>query len=167
MDIITIIQLISAVFIPLQLFFVYKQVKIAQNQMNENRELSKTDATLKIIGEYSNLISELDNNLIEKMKLLSLKSNDFSTNEINALLSDISNRKQLFILCDYFERLSLGIISECLDEEMVYAQMAPTLITNFDNLNAYIFIRRNEAKSNICGNFEYLANKWKKRQLNQ
>lgn len=165
MDIITIIQLISAIFIPLQLFFVYKQVKIAQNQMDENRKLSKIDATLNIIGEYSNLISKVDNILIDKIKLLSLKSNDFSTNEFNALLEDVSNRKQLFLICDYFERLSLGINSGCLDEDMIYAQLGPTLITNFDNLNAYIFIRRNEAKWNVCGNFESLANKWKKRQL--
>lgn len=167
MDIITIIQLISAIFIPLQLLFVYKQIKIAQNQINENRKLSKIDATLNIIGEYSNIISKLDNTLIDKIKLLSLKSNDFSTNEINAILNDISNRKQLFILCDYFEKVSLGINSECLDEDMLYAQLGPTLITNFDNLNAYICIRRNEAKHNICGNFEYVANKWKKRRLNQ
>lgn len=162
MDIITIIEVISLIFVPIQIFLIYKQIKIAQNQMNENRKLSKINATLKILEEYSSLIMKLDNILLDKIKLLSLESYDFNTNEMNILLKNVSNRKQLFMVCDYFERLSLGINSKCLDEDIIYAHMGPTLITNFYNLNAYIFIRRNETKRDICGNFEYLVKKWKK-----
>ena len=108
MDIITIIEVISLIFVPIQIFLIYKQIKIAQNQMNENRKLSKINATLKILEEYSSLIMKLDNILLDKIKLLSLESYDFNTNEMNILLKNVSNRKQLFMVCDYFERLSLN-----------------------------------------------------------
>lgn len=158
-----IVQIVSTALVAFQVYLLYKQMKITSKQLENSNKWNRIQATVSIISRYNGIINQIDDSLLDKIKLLSLQQQDLPVNEIDQLLGKASNRKQLFLLCDFFEELALGIKFEYLNEDMVYEQLYTPVVRNYDNLYGYIHIRRIETKMNICGNFEWLAKRWKKK----
>ena len=157
----TIIQIVSVFLVVLQVYLLNKQIRIASKQLKDNNEWNRIQASISIINRYNGIINQVDNRLLDKTKLLSLQARDLQKSEINLLLQNTSNRKQLFLLCNYFEELALGVKFKYLNETIVMEQLYTPVVCNYENLNAYIQLRRIETKMNVCGNFEWLAERWK------
>lgn len=157
----TIAQIVSILLVVLQVYLLNKQIRVASKQLKDNNEWNKIQASISIINRYNGIINQIDTRLLEKIKLLSLQERDLQITEINLLLENTSNRKQLFLLCNYFEELALGIKFKYFNETIVMEQLYTPVVRNYENLNAYIHLRRIETKMNVCGNFEWLAKRWK------
>ena len=85
---------------------------------------------------------------------------EFSTSD-RTLTDDEINK-----LLQYYERLSVGILCDYFDEEIVRRIMNRTFIITYKNLRPYILMRRGETKSNICTHFERVAESWIDTPLN-
>lgn len=150
----SIIQVISTLLVAIQVCFLYKQLK-------EGNQWSKIQATLIMVNRYAVLVNEMDDKLLDEIKLISFQDKELSLDEIKCILDNISSRKQLFMLCDFFEEMAIGIKYHYLNEQVLFEQLYSSTIKNFDNLYGYIQLRRLETKMNVCGHFEWLVKRWK------
>lgn len=158
-----IVQIVSTLLIAVEVYFVYRQTKIVAQQLKDGNDWNRIQATISVIDKYAEVINQIDNSILEKIKLISLQPHDVSVKDMDSFMSDASNRKTLFLLCDFFEELAIGIKFGYLNEELAFEQLYTPVVYNFDNLHVYVQIRRAETKVNICGNFEWLATRWKKK----
>ena len=158
----SIIQIVSTILVAIEVFLVYRQTRLVAKQLKAGNEWNKVQATLSTVEKYGTLIGQIEDSVLDQIKLIALQPHDVSINEMTAFLADTTKRKQLFLLCDFFEELSIGVRLGYLNEEVAYQQLYTPVVHNYENLQVYIQVRRAETKVNVLSNYEWLAKRWRK-----
>ena len=83
------VQIISSLLVALRVYLLYKQLK-------ESNKWNKIQASIAMINRYNILINEIDDALLDEIKLLSFENKDFSLDETKRIFDNLSNGKQLF-----------------------------------------------------------------------
>lgn len=165
------IEIIKIVLTVISLLFAGVQIYYLTYNIKANKKWSAQDVTFKYCIEYNNLLSDININLKNKLNLI----REVELNEDNAFYIELfnpntseglKNREEIKKLIRYYERLSVGILCDYFDEEIVRRSMNRTLIVTYKNLRPYILMRRGETQSNICTHYERVAETWIKTPLN-
>lgn len=158
------LTVIALVFTAIQILFLTRQIKI-------NKKWNAQDASFKYCMSYGELLNGLSSDIKNCLNLIVIdelnESSEFYVNLFNIKTPEgIKNREEVNKILQYYERLSVGILNDYFDEEIVRRIMNRTVVTTYNNLRPYIMLRRGETKSNLNTHFERVAESWAKTPLN-
>lgn len=165
------IEIVKIILTVISLLFAGIQVYFLTYNIKENRKWNAQDAAFKFCLEYINLLNDINISLKKSLNLISeTELNEDSAYYVelfNPNTTDgIKNREEIKKIIRYYERLSVGILCDYFDEEIVRRSMNRTFIITYKNLRPYILMRRGETQSNICTHFERVAESWISTPLN-
>lgn len=165
------LEIFKIVLTVVSVLFAGTQVLFLTYNIKANKKWSSQDTAFKYCIEYNNLINDIDTNFKNLLNL----TNNMELNKETFLYSKyfdpkttegIKNREEANKLLRYYERLSVGILCDYFDEEIVRRTMNRTFVITYKNLRPYILMRRGETDSNICTHFERVAESWINTPLN-
>lgn len=166
-----IIELIKVALTVISVLFAGVQIYFVSSNMKSNREWNAKDMAFKYCMDYNNLIHTINKKVKKELNIISItelnKDSIFYAEFFDLNTEEgIKNRDEINKLLQYYERLSVGILCDYFDEEIVRRIMNRTFIITYKNLRPYILMRRGETKSNICTHFERVAESWIDTPLN-
>lgn len=159
----SILQLIIAIFALIvaawQLRYLAKQVSIGSQQISEMRRWNQMNATFNYIDEYRHLTSRISLDTRAKINMITLIPGDFNQKFFSEELTE-ENKNEVYLIIQYFERLSAGIMMNYYDEQIAKEILGKVVTVMYSNLMPYITMRRTQLNTRICQHFEYVAKKW-------
>ena len=158
------LTVIALVFTAIQIISLTRQVK-------SNKSWNARDAAFKYCREYSALLKNLTPSFKDGLNLVPLEelneSEEFYSSFFNANSRDgINNYEEANRLLQYFESLSIGILCDYFDEEIVRRTMNRTFTVTYKNLWPYILLRREDTGVEICTHFKRVAEAWIENPMN-
>lgn len=159
------IEVIKLFFTILSLLFAGTQIYFVASNIKSNMKWNAQDAAFKYCIDYSNILDKIDYDIKLKLNLITInelnQSSVFYADFFNINTSSgVKNRGEVDKLLQYYEKLSVGILCDYFDEEVVRRIMNRTFTITYKNLRPYILMKRGETQSNICTHFERVAESW-------
>lgn len=148
-----VLTIITVMFTAVQIVFLISEIK-------SNKKWNAQDAAFKYCIRYSDVIKNMDE----------FDLRDVSKNDIIKLFDENTkkgknNRKQITYILQYFERLSIGILCDYFDEEVVRRTLDYVFVNTYNKLEPYILLRRKETNKNIFSHYERVAKIWAEKPM--
>ncbi len=165
------IEIIKLFLTVISLLFTGTQIYFVASNIKSNMKWNAQNAAFNYCSGYSDLLDKIDESIKLELNLITInelnQSSVFYANlfDINTP-SGIKNRSEIDKLLQYYEKLSVGILCDYFDEEVVRRVMNRTFTITYKNLRPYILLRRGETQSNICTHFERVGESWINTPLN-
>lgn len=148
-----VLTIITVMFTAIQIIFLIAEIK-------SNKKWNAQDAAFKYCIRYSDVISNIsDFDLRNVSKKDIVKLFDINTK------SGKKNRRQVTYVLQYFERLSIGILCDYFDEEVVRRTLDYIFVNTYNQLEPYILLRRTETNRNIFSHYERVAKVWAEKPM--
>lgn len=165
------LEIVKIILTVISLLFAGVQVYFLTYNIKANKKWNAQDAAFKFCLEYIDLLNDISIPLKMSLNLISEvelnESSAYYVELFNPNTADgLKNREEIKKIIRYYERLSVGILCDYFDEEIVRRSMNRTFIITYKNLRPYILMRRGETQSNICTHFERVAETWMNTPLN-
>lgn len=155
-----ILDIIHIVLTTIALLFTAIQVLLLTRQVRENKKWSAQDAAFKYCSGHDEIFQILNG-------LVDWNADEFPYELFKNDTEDgKKNRAEVFRILQYFERLSVGILCDYFDEEIVRRNLNRTFVETYKKLRPFILMRRAETCSNVFSHFERVAETWIKIPLN-
>ena len=153
-----VIEIIKISLTVIALLFTCIQIMFLVSEIKSNKKWNSQNAAFHYCAQYSELFGRENS----KINNILTKFNGDNFNELFNIdtKQGRANRKEISTLLQYFEKLSIGILCDYFDEEVVRRNMNLTFIKTFVKLEPYIFMRRQEENTTICTHFERVAKIW-------
>lgn len=152
----------------LQLILIVVTIWIAISQMRRTSNWNRQNATVNYINNYDKLIESLSNDIIEKFKLSDYETVCIDTNDIEAIISNTEQQKDLSRVVHYYEVLCVGMRLGYYDKRIAHKLFYADLVGTYGNIEKYIKIRRRQMNNeNIGINFECIYHQWESKKLNE
>lgn len=148
-----ILTMITVLFTGIQLFLLVLEIK-------SNKKWNQQNAAVKYCIRYRKVIKEIDNFELKDM----CKKDIIEFFDINTKKGR-SRRKQITYILQYFERLSIGVLCDYFDEEIVRRTLDFIFVNTYNQLEPYIFLRRDETNKKVFSHFERVAKVWSEKSM--
>ncbi len=154
-----ILDLVGTVVTVIALLFTGIQVFLLVSEIKQNKKWNAQNAAFNYCMSYSELEANIDekciNSFLEKLaKATPDMPVDLKSKQSKKAVKDIT------IILQYFERLSVGLVCGYFDEEVVRRVMNRTFVETYKRYKPYIEYRREITSSRICSHFDRVANTW-------
>jgi hypothetical protein len=147
------IRIITAVIAVIALLFTAAQIRATKNWNRQN-------ATYNYCMEYRLMLKTIGDETKELFHLLDYQEAPPTKEAVRRYLDDTTQREDLFIVMEYFEKLCVGIKNKYFDEKVARSILEQALTITYANLRPYIEVRREETGQPICQHIETIGNKW-------
>lgn len=141
------------------LLFTGIQVFLLVSEMKQNKKWNAQNAAFDYCMGYSELVANIDEKCIKAFldKFTEAAPDmplDLKSGQSKKAIKDINTVLQ------YFERLSVGLVCNYFDEEVVRRIMNLTVIETYKKYEPYIKYRREITSNYICSHFDRVAHAW-------
>lgn len=141
------------------LLFTGIQVFLLVAEIRQNKKWNAQNAAFNYCMSYSELLLSIDEKCINVFldKLVKTPPDmplNLENNQSKKAVKDIT------IVLQYFERLSVGLVCNYFDEEVVRRVMNRTVVETYKKYEPYISYRCKITSSRICSHFDRVATAW-------
>ncbi len=154
-----ILDLVGTVVTVIALLFTGIQVLLLVSEIRQNKKWNTQNAAFNYCMSYSELEANIDEKCINSF----LENLAKATPDMPVDLKSKQSKKavkDITIILQYFERLSVGLVCGYFDEEVVRRVMNRTFVETYNRYRPYIEYRRKITSSKICSHFDRVANTW-------
>lgn len=139
----------------LKLFLTLIALIFTAYQILSNQKWNKKKVAFEYCTLYMNVIKNISEFNLDKMNREEINNYfDIKTKEGK------KRRQQVTYILQYFERLSIGILCDYFDEEVVRRTLNYVFIKTYKQLEPFILLRRYETGNKIFSFYERVATEW-------
>ncbi len=145
----------------LQLVLIVVTMGIAFSQVRSTSKWNRQNATINYINNYDTLIDSISDNVIQTFKLSDYEHVIISSDEIETIISDSNQQKDLYRIVHYYEVLCIGMELGYYDKNIARQLLYADLVGTYRNIEGYLGVRRKQMNNeNIGKNFENVYHRW-------
>lgn len=153
-------EIIKLILTVITIIFAAFQVRHLKRETKENQKWNTKDAAFNYCIRYSDIIKNIDKFDLRDMSKMDVKKLfDETTKEGK------KNNMQVAYIVQYFERLSVGILCDYFDEEVVRRILDYVFVDTYNKLEPFILLKREEMGKNVFYNYERVAKIWSETKM--
>lgn len=156
----TIFEIIKLILTVITIIFAAFQVYFLKSEIKETQKWNTKNAAFNYCIHYSDIIKNIDKFDLSYMSKADVKKIFDKTTKKGK-----KNDKQVTYILQYFERLSVGILCDYFDEEIVRRILDRVFVDTYNKLEPFITLKREQMGKNVFYNYERVAKIWSKNKM--
>lgn len=153
-------EIIKLILTVITIIFAAFQVYHLKCETKATQKWNTKDAAFNYCVRYSDIIKNIDEFDLRNMSPMDVEKLFDETTKKGQ-----KNNKQVTYIIQYFERLSVGILCDYFDEEVVRRILDHVFIDTYNKLEPFILLKREKMEKNVFYNYERVAKIWSETKM--
>lgn len=148
-------EILKLVLTVIALLFTAVQIICLISEIKSNQKWNAKNVAFAYCTKYMDVIKNID--YIDLSKMSQKEITDYFDVKTK---TGKQQRQQVTYVMQYFERLSIGILCDYFDEEIVRRTLDYVFRKTYKQLEPFILLRRYETGNNVFSHYERVATEW-------